>query len=368
MTPKSHSNLELLRFAAALTVVVHHFRFLRYPSGTDVLEDPGPLPWSGVLHPIYAHGELAVPLFWLLSGFIFFSQYLERIATGDVSAWRFTVLRFSRLYPLHVTTALFVFAVQHVFRTVTPSGSWFIYQSNSAADLALHLVMASQWLPNRPFSLNGPIWSVSLEVLAYASFFVTARRLRRPWVVVACAPGLLLYGAVATAPLAVLFGCFYLGGGAWYLRQAARSASVQARAWAGVAALTVSSALVVSQRAVLMEEIWKSPAQMLTLYAAFLAAIVGLSLIPQMSGRRATLATYAGNLTYGTYLLHFPILLTAMTAANALGTSLPWRSPMLLGGYIVTVGVAALLSFRYLEHPWQHKVREYGSRKQEVAS
>ena len=100
--------LEALRFAAALAVLVWHYRHFLYvglaPSGY-VKEDQ---PFHAVLAPLYEYGYAGVELFWCISGFIFAWKYGETLRMGGMSLTRFMVLRFSRLYPLHLVTLLAV--------------------------------------------------------------------------------------------------------------------------------------------------------------------------------------------------------------------------------------------------------------------
>ena len=102
--------LDILRAVAAFAVVIYHWAhfmppFLQANTG-------GELPFAQVLGSIYAGGYRAVPLFFTLSGFVFFWLYADQVSSKSLGAWRFTVLRFSRLYPLHFFTLLVVVVMQ----------------------------------------------------------------------------------------------------------------------------------------------------------------------------------------------------------------------------------------------------------------
>ena len=75
-------------------------------------------PLYRLLWPFYEHGMYAVPLFFVLSGFVFFHLYAEAVRTGGVVAYEFFVLRLSRLYPLHVATLLLVLIGQAVAKAL----------------------------------------------------------------------------------------------------------------------------------------------------------------------------------------------------------------------------------------------------------
>ena len=100
--------IELLRFAAALAVLIWHYQnfLIGSPGHPELVRAAQPL--SFLLGPLYAYGNSGVELFWCLSGFIFTWKYIEPIHAGGVSFARFIWLRFSRLYPLHFATLLLV--------------------------------------------------------------------------------------------------------------------------------------------------------------------------------------------------------------------------------------------------------------------
>ena len=112
-------------------------------------------------------------MFWGVSGFIFFWKYGCPIANKIVSGSRFFVLRFSRLYPLHLATLLLVALLQAIYFHY--NHYYFVNPTNDSAHFVLQLFLASNWGSERVYSFNGPVWSISVEVLAYAFFFVAVR-------------------------------------------------------------------------------------------------------------------------------------------------------------------------------------------------
>ena len=65
----------------------------------------------------------------------------------------------------------------------------------------------------------------------------------------------------------------------------------------------------------------------------------------------------AGNLTYSTYLLHFPLQLMLAIAVAGSGISLPMTSPLFLAAYLGIVMAAGWLSYRLFELPAQAWIR-----------
>lgn len=94
--------LDLLRFIAALSVVIYHFTFRRFPEGSEV-------PLFALFEPWTKYGYLGVNLFFIISGFVI----AWSSATG--SPLDFINSRISRLYPTYwfavAFTSLFVFVI-----------------------------------------------------------------------------------------------------------------------------------------------------------------------------------------------------------------------------------------------------------------
>ncbi len=131
MEPRRLTSLDALRGIAALSIVFWHWQHFFALDG-DWQEgwsrDQEPLFW--LFKPLYLQGWAAVDLFFVLSGFVFFWLYGEAIREKRVGAWRFALLRLSRLYPLHLVLLILVAAMQYAFWQ--QNGAFFVYQANDA--------------------------------------------------------------------------------------------------------------------------------------------------------------------------------------------------------------------------------------------
>ena len=165
--------LEALRFLSAFAILVFHYRHFFYVASEPVGLVQERLPLYGVLHVLYDSGRLGVWIFWCISGFIFFWKYRDAIAGRTIGGWQFFVLRFSRLYPLHFVTLLVVALLQATYFNL--HGCFFAYQSNDVWHFLAQLFLASEWNGREDLSFNGPIWSISVEVLVYLWFFLMLR-------------------------------------------------------------------------------------------------------------------------------------------------------------------------------------------------
>lgn len=168
--------LDAIRGFAALAIVFWHWQHF-YPADRANFVRAAQ-PFYEIFYPLYEAGWMAVELFFALSGFIFFWLYHESISGGRMAAGRFAFLRFSRLYPLHFLTLLFMAGGQIYRHSIgLPS---FVYDSNGAWYFLANLLFVQAWPVGSEESFNGPTWSVSIEVLLYAFFFGFALLCRKP--------------------------------------------------------------------------------------------------------------------------------------------------------------------------------------------
>lgn len=171
--------LDVLRGLASLSVVLWHYQQF-YFVAPNRLADGYLRSWEPLyflLWPVYMYGAVAVELFFILSGFVFYYTYSTAIQDRSVSLYKFFILRFSRLYPLHFATLILVALLQLDARASL--GSFIVYPSNDLRHFVLNLFFASHWGFQRGWSFNAPVWSVSVEVLLYAVFFVIVLLVRQ---------------------------------------------------------------------------------------------------------------------------------------------------------------------------------------------
>lgn len=154
-------------------------------------------------------------LFFCLSGFVFFWLYRDSVKTGAVTGFKFAVLRFSRLYPLHIVTLIAVLVMQRAVMHLY--GAYFIYHYNDARHFILNLFLISDWGFQAGWSFNGPVWSVSREVFLYAVFFLLCRLGSRvlsirPASIALVAAGLVLEFILPSSSTGRGLLCFFMGG------------------------------------------------------------------------------------------------------------------------------------------------------------
>lgn len=357
-SPGTHKllGLELLRFLATISVLLWHYPHFAYIADAPVDLIRSELPFYNVLFPFYELGEYGVVIFWCISGFIFFWKYSAIIPDGTVDGWTFFVNRVSRLYPLHLATLLLVAGLQALY--AAQHGVFFVYQSNDLAHFVTQLFMASDWLPPTGVSFNGPIWSVSIEVLVYAAFFLALR-------FVTTSPllnlAMILAGIASGTLVGKCFVFFYAGGLAAMARQGVADAPYRARleAFAACAVVTIPPALWLSG-----VELAERSAALLLVYTPILLFVCATPIT--LPRRTEVLLQAAGNMTYSCYLLHFPIQLTIALAFGALGRAIPYGSPSFWVGFMGLTLTAAYLTYSGFEAPAQRLIRRALLRKKEA--
>ncbi len=375
MRAKRLYSLDALRGVGALAIVFWHWQHFFALSGTwQAGWSRTAEPLYHLLKPLYDEGWAAVDIFFAVSGFVFFWLYLEPVAQRRIGAAQFALQRLSRLYPLYFVTLLVAAVLELLFRRAT--GAWFIFDANDWPHFLKSLVLVQQWLPfDEAQSFNGPDWAVSIEVLLYIVFFALVRLGMRgifPTLALACAATLVfpLDGQVTRG----LAG-FFMGGVTYYATEAV---SAHPRGTALAKAIVIAA---LAAWCLTLFEIYNgwidtllgyAPAAIAHFVAAneypiFLAAFVfivvpltlmALALDEELLGGPYERLTFLGDISYSTYLIHFPMQITLALIAFRLG----WKPHAfmnvgaMLAFYAVLIALGALSYYRF-ERPVQALLR-----------
>ncbi|MDJ0641496.1 MAG: acyltransferase [Erythrobacter sp.] len=141
--------LDSLRGIAALAIAYFH------------------LNGDGLLLGSAFHSRLAIAVdfFFVLSGFVIFASYHERLAQG-FSIARFMLLRIGRLWPLHVAILLAFVALEFVPRVLGDESASFTGR-RSLESLPANLLLLQTYIHPEGMTWNGPSWSISVELGLY---------------------------------------------------------------------------------------------------------------------------------------------------------------------------------------------------------
>lgn len=173
---------EWIRVLASQLVLIHHLN----PWATRLFELPflRRLDYLGVYY--------SVGWFWVYSGFVFdwvYNKSSNQLSVG-FSALDFSLKRIRRLYPLHVVTLSFILLINNMGIGFPGVHTW-------KSVILNYLLLQNILGGGSELSINPVMWSVSLELVAYAAFYCWVRFLggTRIW-------GLLvLFGALITTKI-----------------------------------------------------------------------------------------------------------------------------------------------------------------------
>lgn len=371
-------SLDVLRGLAALSVVLWHWQHFFFSGTKPGTFDVTRLPFYEWFFVLYTKGWLAVDLFFTLSGFIFYWLYSKRVSEGEISPSKFALLRFSRLYPLHFAT-LFIVAVSQ-FWLSNASGHYFVYSNNDSKHFLLNLIFASSWGFERGYSFNGPIWSVSVEVLLYALFFSCSRLfpVRAIVMIIISIVGFLVIQKYYQ-PIGRGIGSFFLGGCIFLAYQAIVRSHRAAALAKCVAILMISAwaATIVAQQGVDLSLLtvhsvpflWRFDASFQWIVQKILSfwpvlvlfplTILSLALIETHRGPLGRRVSFIGDISYSSYLLHFPLqLLFFVVLARFAANSSVYYSPWFMLSFFTVLIAVCFVSFRYFEMPVQKYLRQ----------
>lgn len=348
MMGKRIYTLDVLRGLAALSVVFWHWQHFFYkadhPEGFEVIRQP----FYSVMSIFYRYGALAVELFFCISGFVFFFLYFHPIAKKNLAIGRFFIDRFSRLYPLHLVTFILVFLLQVMY--LESHSSYFVYQYNDVYHALLNILLIPAWGWERGWSFNGPVWSVSVEVFLYAIFFLVCLTGRFRYSV----PFLIVIAAYMAYPydqkVATGMFAFFAGGIGFLILDRVQSIFGEGITCTAMLALAAIAWVV----------LWLVPGVNLFILMglAFPLSVMFCASLSLLNPNLLKSLAFIGDLSYSSYLLHFPLQIIFALSADQLGygRDVFYRPEM----FVLFMSALILLSFachHLLEMPVQTAIR-----------
>ena len=160
--PHRYAALDGWRGVCACLVVLYHWR------GQLGYEVNSHIGQFGVVRNAY----LFVDFFFVLSGFVIAATYQERLVARTIRFVDFVILRFGRLWPLHVATLLLTVAVVRGF--ILQPYDWIVFSSPpedvSLRSFAVNVLMLQGMHVSSMMTWNHPSWSISAEFFTYLAF------------------------------------------------------------------------------------------------------------------------------------------------------------------------------------------------------
>ncbi|MDD0810268.1 acyltransferase [Curvibacter sp. RS43] len=357
--------IDSLRALAAGLVFFYHFYAL----------SPGPTLELFQYLPVVAMGWIGVDLFLLISGFVITRSGLSQQTLSTPSARRhFIVRRLARIVPLYLLTSVvwLVGVDDSALQQGAAMTTWQVFS---------HLTFLHNLLPNSHGSINGPTWSIALEMQFYVLVLLTLRyayRLR-VWQLLVVLLGtawafkglvaLVLAQAQNADQLKVIytgelpgtldeFGigiCLALG----LYRQWPLLKKLTAPGWRNTLMWLALFALAFNACAQVMAShadywhhigmvvFWKTG-----LVAAFGCLLLAALSLPKPANTLLKPLNYLGQVSYGIYLWHMPVLKVWLQAGQLQGY------PLLAAVLLCTL-VLAILSWHLIEQPLLKRIPQW---------
>jgi peptidoglycan/LPS O-acetylase OafA/YrhL len=256
-------------------------------------------------------------------------------------------------------TLLFVAAAQALSYQL--DGHSIVYQFNDGWHFLAQLLLASHWGFQGGQSFNGPIWSVSVEIILYALFFVLSSclgTLTRNTLLAAlamfCLSGALRLVACVEF-LSIPTACFFAGGISYAIWDIVRTGAPRVKACvAGTAVLACGVSLWICASS---ELTGGAPTRQLVYFVAFPSSILCLVMLQDWVPNLGRRVRVIGDITYATYLIHFPIQISILLAAKYTGLVIDFTSPATFLLFFAAVILLSIPTYHYFELPMQHWCR-----------
>ena len=340
MTKPELRALTSVRGIAAWMVVLYHIR---------LTIDGLPQAWVSV----FAKGYLAVDFFFLLSGFVIWLSWSERLrAEGWRAVPGFLQKRVARIWPLH----LVVLAGAVVLALALTAVGRHDPAEFPFRELPLHIFLLQNWGFTDKLMWNDPAWSISCELAAYLAFPLLVRavdwRTLPSWLVALAAAAflLILYAAMAGQKnLGMDIAHFGL---IRCLTEFAAGSAICAL-WLQWKDRPALPALFAFALAGAMAAGWAAglPEQLCVPFA-FAGLLLGLALTSGLRGNPLdwTPLHYLGEISYATYLSHFMLFVVFKFAFVSDAHAV---HPVLIALYLAMVLASSVALYHLVERPAQ---------------
>jgi peptidoglycan/LPS O-acetylase OafA/YrhL len=315
---------------------------------------------------VLSKGYLAVDLFFMLSGFVLWLNYSDRLRRdGFAAVPKYLARRAARIWPLH----LFILALTVLYAILLAATGKLNPVHYPWAELPLHLLLIHNWGFTGGLTWNDPSWSISGEAAAYLLFPLVVlaadwRRLPPVWAIAA----LLLLAGLLSAVMG-WNGAFILdrdiprfgllravtefGMGTIVCALWQRWCS-KPRLAAGLAGALVASALLLGLAAGAPETL---------AVPIFLAGLLlALALTADRPGNplAARPVHYLGEISYSTYLVHFLLYIVFKTLFVDDPGNVP---PLLTALFLLLTFLASAALYHGVERPAQRALNRTFDRR-----
>lgn len=304
----------------------------------------------------FAKGYLAVDFFFLLSGFVIWMRWSDRLRAGgwhDISS--FLQKRVARIWPLH----LFVLSGAVALALALAAAGRQNPVEFPLRELPLHLMLLQNWGFTNRLSWNDPAWSISCEFAAYLAFLLLVRvvdwRTVPSGLVVGSAAAFLVILAAAMANQPSLGHDIAHFGLVRCLTEFAAGSAICAL-WVRWNAAPTWPALFSLGLTIAMLLAWTSGvSEQCAIPFAFAGLLLAIALTSELRWNPLTWPPlhYLGEISYATYLSHYMLFVAFKLVFVDDARAIP---PILIGVYVAIVLGGSVALCHLVERPAQRWV------------
>lgn len=357
---KKNDILEPLNGIKGIGAVIIAF-FFHY--GNFLSVDLSPL-YCTLTRNLCENGWLMVELFFMLSGIVFTLLYYPQINSG-MKGIEFTVLRISRLYPMHLFTLCMVAVVQAI-RNTCNLGQWYFIK-NDLYHFILHIFMIHQFGFQSDNSFNQVSWTVSISVVLYFVFFWISRKsIQKSGFLMCCLLMLVAGFAMIQSNLYVFLNWPWIGRGMIAFFTGCIFAVVVSYEKINIKILDIVFICVLLIWILFRACLWMSMdnngwlvacCYSIILFPALVYFSIRIRVIRKILSGKAMKAL--GKLSFSLFMIHYPIQLILVTFNEIFSLEWNYETGRFCMLYIFYSMTAAYVALHYVEESISGKIRKY---------
>ena len=161
-----YKSFDILKFICAIVIAcVYHYQN-DFPNITLFSNIP-------IVEQLSKFGYMLVELFFIISGFLFFTSYFSKIKDKSLNIISFLKKRYIRLIFVAGITTIVMFILQQSYCLI--NNEFWIWGNNDLGNLLLQLLGIQYWIEPGIVSLNNAVWYISVLLLCYIVFFYVSK-------------------------------------------------------------------------------------------------------------------------------------------------------------------------------------------------
>ena len=324
--------IDLLRFTAALSVVLYHYTYRGY-----VADNYSPIPFLG-LGRFTRYGFLGVELFFIISG------YVVLVSAQGKTVRQFLLSRITRLYPAFWVACTLTFLVKRIWGQGPTDTHMSIFLRAEVKQYVFNMTMFQEFF--KIGGIDGAYWSLTVEITFYFLITLLIGYKLMPhlnlcitiWLAYAALPSSIYIGTPFSMLFFPSFAPYFAAGMLFYLIQ-----KPQGQTWQRYVLLLASYILairtVIGQAralSVIYNDNISPTICAVVITICFL--IFFLVVFRKINFSRFTWLAWPGGLTYPLYLIHSDIAFIAFHRIGHL-----FNKYVLLGSTLLVMLVMAYL-------------------------